>query len=402
MRPLAAQDVEERLPQRSPPIVIFPSKFHNQNSNQMPIEVGIWKLGQTLQRVRMTSLDSESRLENYLCEDLSILAPDLMLIGRQIPTDFGKFIDLLAMDADGNVMVIELKRDRTPREVVAQILDYASWVQNLSYDEIAGLYSDKNEGRALEEGFAECFDTNPPEKLNESHRLVIVSTELDPATERIINYLADNFGVPINAIFFRCFKDDQDVYLARTWLIDPQEVEAKASRAVKKKDREPWNGLDYYVSFGDGSASGEGVYRSWDDARMYGFISAGGGTWYSKPLEKLFPGARIFVYVPKHGYVGVGKVIESAVSITEFTVKHNGVEMPFLKAPRSAEDPEAIKANASDPEKRELMVRVEWTKAVPKQQGFWEKGMFASQLPACRLRNQFTLERLIQHFGLEE
>lgn len=215
----------------------------------MPIEVGIWKLGIKLERVRIQPLDSEARLEDSICEDLSIIAPDLMLIGRQISTDYGKFIDLLAMDAGGNLTVIELKRDKTPREVVAQVLDYASWVQNLSYDEIAEIYADKNDGKAIEEGFAETFDTNPPEKLNEGHSLIIVSSELDAATERIINYLTDNYGVPINAIFFQCFKDGDSEFLTRTWLIDPKEAEAKTSRAAKKKDREPWNGQDFYVSF---------------------------------------------------------------------------------------------------------------------------------------------------------
>lgn len=224
-----------------------------------------------------------------------------MLIGRQISTDYGKFIDLLAMDVGGNLTVIELKRDKTPREVVAQILDYASWIQNLSYDEITEIYADKNDGKTFEKGFAETFDTNPPEKLNESHSLIIVSSELDAATERIIDYLTDNYGVPINAIFFQCFKDGDSEFVTRTWLIDPQEAEAKTGRAAKNKDREPWNGQDFYVSFGDGSADGEGVYRSWEDARKYGFVSAGGGKWYSKPMENRFPGARVFANVPKHG-----------------------------------------------------------------------------------------------------
>ena len=41
----------------------------------MPIEVGIWKFGDGLKRVKMQSLDSESRLEDCLCADLSILSP---------------------------------------------------------------------------------------------------------------------------------------------------------------------------------------------------------------------------------------------------------------------------------------------------------------------------------------
>ncbi len=40
---------------------------------------------------------------------------------------------MLAMDEEGNIHIIELKKERTPREVVAQTLDYASWVQNLSF-----------------------------------------------------------------------------------------------------------------------------------------------------------------------------------------------------------------------------------------------------------------------------
>ena len=72
-----------------------------------------------------------------------------MLIGRQVPTAHGKFIDLLAMDIEGNLSVIELKKHRAPREVVAQSLDYASWVQTLSYHDIAGIYSDKKRVMSL-------------------------------------------------------------------------------------------------------------------------------------------------------------------------------------------------------------------------------------------------------------
>ena len=45
-----------------------------------------------------------------------------MLIGRQEDTGYGGRIDLLAVAPDGALILIELKRDRTPREVVAQAL----------------------------------------------------------------------------------------------------------------------------------------------------------------------------------------------------------------------------------------------------------------------------------------
>jgi len=81
-----------------------------------------------------------------------------------------------------------------------------------------------------------------------------VEIELDTSTERIVNYLSSNFGVPINVIFFRYFKEGKSEYLSRSWLIDPAEVEAKSEQASKKRSKEPWNGRDYYVSFGEGES----------------------------------------------------------------------------------------------------------------------------------------------------
>jgi hypothetical protein len=364
----------------------------------MPIEMGIWKLGDKLQRVKFSAIDSESKLENAICADLSLLGPQLMLIGRQVPTDYGKFIDILTMDAEGNLNVVELKRNRTPREVVAQILDYGSWVQLISHSDIVEIYAERNNGRNFEEGFAEAFDASPPEKLNQNHSLVVVASELDPASERIINYLSDTFGVPINAVFFRYFLENGCEYITRTWLIDPAEAELKAGKSKERKDQEPWNGRDFYVSYGGGSET-EKFWRSWEDARRYGFVSGGGGKWYIQTLSLLFPGARVFVNIPGHGYVGVGTVTEAVVPVNEFAVEVDGKRMPILEAPIQSRGWEK---HVGNPEKCEHIVRVDWIKAVPQEEAYWEKGMFAVQHTVCRMRSSFTIERLSNHFGLQD
>jgi hypothetical protein len=58
--------------------------------------------------------------------------------------------------------------------------------------------------------------------------------------------------------------------------------------------------------------------------------------------------------------------------------------------------------NADNPEKSEYLVGVEWIATVPATEAIWEKGMFANQNSACRLRNRFTLDVLYKRFGLEE
>ncbi len=64
-----------------------------------------------------------------------------MIIGRQVPTSHGKIIDLLAVDGDGVLHAIELKRDRTPREATAQALDYGSWAQTLAHEDVLDLFA---------------------------------------------------------------------------------------------------------------------------------------------------------------------------------------------------------------------------------------------------------------------
>jgi hypothetical protein len=359
----------------------------------MPIEVAVWRIGDALRRIAMTPLDSEERLEETLEADLGVLDSSLMLIGRQVPTAHGKKVDLLAIDAEGNLSVIELKKQRTPREVVAQILDYASWVQGLSFEDIAQIHVERNGGKKLETAFQEFFGSSLPEEINQAHQLIIVASDLDPSTERIINYLSGTYGVPVNAVFFRHFEDGNRRYLVRSWLVDPHEAEAKASRAPGKKGSEPWNGRDFYISLG------EGPHRTWADAQRYGFVSGGQGKWYSRTLKLLFPGARVFVHIPSTGYVGVGTVKQEAVPVKDFTVVLDGKTIPILKAPLEAPN---MAEHADDPELSEYLVRVDWIKTVPREQAYWEPGLFALQHVACRMRSQFTIERLTEHFGLEE
>lgn len=72
-----------------------------------------------------------------------------MLIGRQEDTGFGGRTDLLAIASDGSLVLIELKRDRTPREVVAQSLDDGGWVNDLRSEEIAAIYERFAPGQSL-------------------------------------------------------------------------------------------------------------------------------------------------------------------------------------------------------------------------------------------------------------
>ena len=360
----------------------------------MPIEFGIWRMeGAKATPVTASALANEATLEAILEADPTILGLDVLLvIGRQVITSFGTRIDLLCMDSEADLFLIEVKKARTPREVVAQALDYGYWISELALGDVAELYAKHHDGETFEAGFRQRFDVDPPEALSGEHQLVIVASSLDPSTDRIVRYVRDR-GVPIYVVFFQHFKDGEHEFLARTWDADPLHVEAAAKPAAPRKPKAPWNGQDFYVTFG------EDRRRTWSDALKYGFVSGGGGKWYSQTLQTLFPGARVFVYIPKTGYVAVGKVLETAQRIDDFTVAVDGQQVPILEAGVSAPE---MGVGADDEDQSEYVVRVEWLKTLSKEQAVWEKGMFANQNTVVRLRDPFTLERLVQAFGLDE
>lgn len=210
----------------------------------MPEEVKIWSIqpDNKLRELPKSRLDLEERIESWMAEDISILSNDLLVIGRQVPTDFGGFLDLLCLNSEGDTVIVELKRHKTPREVTAQVLDYASWINDLSNDTITSIANDYLGSRGpLEKAFSDKFKKDLPNTLNENHSMLIVASEIDSSSERIIKYLSDVHGVNINAATFHYFKSEAgEELLARIFLIEPSQVEYKTqTKSTTKSKRSP-------------------------------------------------------------------------------------------------------------------------------------------------------------------
>jgi hypothetical protein len=354
----------------------------------MPIRHAVWKVGAKPLPLAEVSLGKEALLEEMICADLSILSDHWMLIGRQIRTTQGGIVDLLALNADGQIIVIELKRDQTPREVVAQAIDYASWVEKLQVDEIVEIFRGYTRGHSLEDEFQKRFGVQlDEEQLNGSHQIVVVASSLDASTERIVQYLSDR-DVPINALLFQVFQSGEEQLLSRAWLIDPIETEAKATSGPGPKG--DWNG-EFYVSYG------HDMGRNWEDARKFGFISAGGGPWYTRTLGLLSPGDRIWVKVPERGYVGVGKVTGEKIPAKDFYVNADGETKHIFDVTTASYHRELVE----DSERAEYFVPVEWLETRSLDRAVNELGLFGNQNTVCRPRTlkwADTVERLKTHF----
>lgn len=363
----------------------------------MPLEQTLWTLDGQVAALPVSTSLTEEQLENILEKNIAMLAPDWLVIGRQVQTDFGKYIDLLAMDSNGSLIVIELKKDRTPRDVVAQSIDYASWVQGLTASRIAEIYNaysqkSLNKIESLDAAYLRKFGSRLEEEVvNQSHQIVIVAPELDASTERIINYLNAS-EVPINVVFFRIFENNKQLLMSRVWLIDPKETSDRATSQIGAK--EPWNG-EYYISFGHDQQ------RNWDDAIKFGFVSGGGGTWYSRTLHQLQPGHRVWVNIPHTGYVGVGHVVEAAkpAADTIFTVNGRNGTLYDLGAKGNYH-----REHIGDEDNAEYVVKVAWQKAIAIADAITEVGFFGNQNTVCKPstpRWSHTVKRLKEIWNIQ-
>jgi hypothetical protein len=123
----------------------------------------------------------------------------------------------------------------------------------------------------------------------------------------------------------------------------------------------------------------------------YGFVAAGGGSFYSRRLYQLTEGDKFFAYQRQHGYVGRGEVIAEAALARDVEIDgHRLLELP-LKQPNLAHDKD-------NPELAEHVVRVRWEKTLPLQSAVTFSGAFANQNVVCKLRDQATLDFLAKEF----
>lgn len=150
----------------------------------------------------------EQQLEDWLVSNPDALQDDLLVIGRQVETASGP-LDILCLNAEGRAVVVELKRERAPRETVAQAIDYASWVATLTLDEVEEIAAEFL-GRPLSEAFRARFNEPLPELEFAEPAILVVASRLDASTERMIEFLSDTHDMDINGLVFRFIRVGND------------------------------------------------------------------------------------------------------------------------------------------------------------------------------------------------
>ena len=204
-----------------------------------------------------------------------------------------------------------------------------------------------------------------------------------------MKYLSEK-DIAINVLFFQIFMHASEQLLSRAWLLDPIHTQVTAA-ITPSEPAEPWNG-EFYASFGESDA------RSWTDAVDFGFISAGGGPWYSKTLQLPNPNDRVWVKVPGPGFVGVSRVTGHAEPAKTFKVNTSAGEVPVLDVAKRANYQRHL---VDDSELCEYFVPIRWAQTVLLENAVEEIGMFGNQNSVCKPTTpkwRSTVERLKVRF----
>lgn len=357
------------------------------------------------------SVSERGDLQRLLKRQIEVISPGTLVISEEFSDweDSRRRVDLLGIDTDANLVVIELKRTDDGGHMELQAVRYAAMVSTLDFERVVRIFeaylrieSDDRDARAVLLDHL-GWDDPDEDEFAQDVRIILASAEFSREVTTAVMWLNER-GLDVRCVRIKPYGEKDNLLLdvqqviplpeAQDYQVRLKEKQQKEREARKGKLREPWNGRDFYVSLGEGET------RSWDDCRRFGFIGAGGGSFYIRTLHHLEIGSRVFANIPKTGFVGVGEVTDTVKPLHEFTVEQSGIEVPILTA-NGLRAPN-IARHQDDPEKCEHYVRINWLKTVDRDEAHWEKGLFASQHSACKLRNSFTIDRLCKHFGITD
>jgi hypothetical protein len=351
-------------------------------------------------------------LQRLLRAHIEAIAPDTYVLAEEYGEweDSKRRIDLLCIDKEANLVVVELKRSEDGGHMDLQAIRYAAMVSTMTFTRAVETHATYLQGLGKVDEHAQTlildflgWGDSDERLFAKETRIVLVSGEFSKEITTAVLWLNDR-GLDIRCVRLRPYSWSDRTLLDIQQVIPLPEaaeyqVQLRRKEAEKRQAKEsgPWNG-EYYVSFGHDP---EG--RSWEDAVKYGFVSGGGGSWYTQTLRMLEKGSRIWVNVPREGYVGVGLVEETSKPINEFSVVNpQGKKIPILAAPLKSP---GIGKSANDPEQSEHLVRVRWIKTVPVSEAISEKGFFGNQNTVARPtapKWDFTIQRLRERFGISD
>ena len=278
------------MPTKNTPQII-PAKLENQITPS-----GVVK--KVVNDFLVSDIRKEQQIEDWLVGHFDELGLDAALIGRQVPVENNKDMDMFAITRTSRLCVVELKRDRANRDVFIQVLDFARLLSGFLKEELDALCAQaKNAKVSLSDVYQEAFQRNMPKCLR-APLLVVVAEEFDDAARHMALFLNQVEIFHIQLIRYQAEKE------GGLWKFSFQD-EVLPENCLRVTGKMPDQTIMVRIE--------ETSEMLWNDCLENHLLPVGDEA--AKQIEKLRAKGPVslLVYLDQHGYVASGSLEDRAL-----------------------------------------------------------------------------------------
>lgn len=197
-------------------------------------------------------------LQEWVIEEPRILGEELLIITSEYAgfEDTLDRLDVLALDREGRLVVIELKRDRADSNSDLQALKYASFCSTLTAEDIQQLYREFHNARngedispeAVADRFLEFLDTDEVYEISESGwvefelddrpRVMIAAGDFGTEITSPVLWLNQEYGLDISCVRLSAYERDGEYLVQGQRIIPMPEAEEYMTKRREKQDKQ--------------------------------------------------------------------------------------------------------------------------------------------------------------------
>lgn len=298
-------------------------------------------------------------IERWLKENPEVMGEPLKIVGSQF-AGFDRTLDrldLLALDRDGKLVVIEIKRDDSSSGQDLQALRYAAYVSTMTAEQVVGLYrayeaKERQRQLTAAEARKELDDWVGGEALDALDedavpRVVLVAAGFPVGVTNTVLWLTRNFDMDIACVQVTPYRVSGEIVLAASVLIPlPEaadyEVRLKEKRRTAARRRGSGDSIDFDIVRAYIAAIPDGRWASYGDVAAAAGAPKGGqalGTWLSRNETDVPP--LVYRVLNRHGEVSPGwKAAEPTLPPTPDAVRQKlvGEGVDFDANGRASQD----------------------------------------------------------------
>ena len=198
-------------------------------------------------------------LQEWIANNPSCLNEDLLIIQKEFNgfNDTSERLDLLAIDKQGNLVIIENKLDDTGKDVTWQVIKYSSYCATLNSSQIITIFgqylsrigsTENAEGLLVE--FLETEDFRERLNIGNSQRIMMIAGEYRKEVTSSVLWLL-NYGLRVQCFKATPFRLQEQLFLNMEQIIPIKETEdfviSMANKSREEVDAQEKNKESYSV-----------------------------------------------------------------------------------------------------------------------------------------------------------